>query len=277
MRNAPEYIWNYHFYQDGTIDLEIKLTGVLQTYVMRENEPNPYGTTVAPRVNAQYHQHIFSLRVDPMVDGLANSVLETDVVPSPAPVGSQENFAGNAFTTKEQILQVEGSRDYDWAADRRWKIINTGSKHYASGDYTGYGIHLKAGAVPLLAKEGSWVAQRAKFASQPLWVVKDKEGEKGTERMWPAGKYVPQSRGEVDDSIGKWAEAKASVDNEDIVLFLTIGERKRHIPYFHIQIDFLTCRVDAYPPPRGLPCVRLTRVRCLRSALMHSLGCRSTT
>jgi primary-amine oxidase len=257
--------------------LEIKLTGILQTYVMRENEPNPYGTTVAPRVNAQYHQHIFSLRVDPMVDGLANSVLETDVVPFPAPVGSQENFAGNAFTTKKQILQVEGSRDYDWASDRRWKIINPSSKHYASGDYTGYGIHLKGGIVPLLAKEGSWVAQRARFASKPMWVVKDKEGEKGTERMWPAGKYVPQSRGEVDDSIGKWAEGKASVDNEDIVLFLTIGERRRHIPYSRIRIDFLMRRGDAYPPPRGLSCVRLTRIRCLRSALMHSSGCRSRT
>ena len=191
-----------------------------------------------------------------MVDGLANSVLETDVVPSPAPVGSSENFAGNAFTTKKQVLEVEGSRDYDWAADRRWTIINTNNTHYASGEHTGYGIHLKGGAIPLLAKEGSWVAQRAKFASKPLWVVKDNETEKGTERMWPAGKYVPQSRGEVNDSIGKWVEGKASVEKEDILLFLTVGESKRRASGLHIQTGF-TCRPDTYPPPRGLPCVRL--------------------
>lgn len=171
-----------------------------------------------------------------MVDGLANSVMETDVVPSPAPVGSPENFAGNAFTIKKQILKVEGSRDYDWTADRRWKIINTGSTHYASGEYTGYRIHVKEGAIPLLAKEGSWVAQRAKFASKPLWVVKDKETEKGTERMWPSGKYVPQSRGEVDDSVGKWVEEKASIENEDIVLFLTIGKWERDTSGSRIQI-----------------------------------------
>jgi len=165
-----------------------------------------------------------------MVDGLANSVLETDVVPSPAPVGSPENFAGNAFTTKKQVLRVEGPRDYDWAADRRWTIINTGTTHYASGEHAGYGIHLKGGAIPLLAKEGSWVAQKAKFASKPLWVVKDNEAEKGTERMWPAGKYVPQSRGEVNDSIGKWVEGKASVEKEDILLFLTVGESKHPTP-----------------------------------------------
>jgi len=173
-----------------------------------------------------------------MVDGLANSVLETDVVPSPAPVGSPENFAGNAFTTEKRILKVEGSRDYDWATDRRWKIINTSSTHYASGEYTGYGIHLKGGTIPLLAGEGSWVAQRAKFASKTLWVVKDKETDQGTERMWPSGKYVPQSRGEVNDSIGKWVEGKASVESEDILLFLTVGESKRDASGSRIQIGF---------------------------------------
>jgi primary-amine oxidase len=249
MQNAADYIWNYQFYQDGSIECEIKLTGILQTYVARENEPNPYGTTVAPRVNAQHHQHMFSLRVDPMVDGLANSVLETDVVPSPFPVGSPENFAGNAFTTKKQILKVEGSRDYDWAANRRWKIINTGNKHYTSGEYTGYGIHLRGGAVSLLAKEDSWVAQRARFASKPLWVVKDKESEKGTQRFWPAGKYVTQSRGEVDDSVGKWVKEEASIENEDIVMFLTVGESKRDMLGSHTQVGFFTCRRDAYPPP----------------------------
>ena len=236
MQDGAEYVWNYHFYQDGSIDSEIKLTGILQTYVARENEPNPYGTTVVPGVNAQYHQHIFSMRVDPMVDGLANSVLETDVVQSPDPLGSAENFAGNAFTTKHQILEFEGPRDYDWAADRRWKIISAKNKHYASGEYTGYGINVKGGAIPLLAKEGSWVAQRARFASKALWVVRDKETEKGTERMWPAGKYVPQSRGEVTDSIGRWVEGKASVENEDILLFITIGKLKHNASGSCIQI-----------------------------------------
>ena len=174
-----------------------------------------------------------------MVDGLANSVLETDVVPSPAPVGSPENFAGNAFTTKEQILKMEGSRDYDWAADRRWKIINKSSRHYASGEYPGYGIHVKGAGISLLAKEGSWVSRRAEFASKPLWVVRDKEAEKGsTERIWPSGKYVPQSRGEGNDSIGKWVEEKASVEHEDILLFLTVGKSNHDILCPRIYNDY---------------------------------------
>lgn len=35
-------------------------------------------------------QHLFSTRIDPMFDGLDNSVCEVDVVPSDAPTGSEE-------------------------------------------------------------------------------------------------------------------------------------------------------------------------------------------
>ncbi len=62
---ASEYIWNFMFYQDGTIEFEIRLTGILQVYVSNPSEPSPFGTLVAPQVNAHYHQHLFSLRVDP--------------------------------------------------------------------------------------------------------------------------------------------------------------------------------------------------------------------
>ena len=100
-----EYIWNYFFYQDGSIEFEIRLTGILQVYVSKPSEPSPYGTFVAPQINAHYHQHLFSLRVDPMVDGLNNSVVESDVIPLPnAPTGSKENYAGNAFVVVERTI-----------------------------------------------------------------------------------------------------------------------------------------------------------------------------
>ncbi|KAG6807682.1 hypothetical protein H0H93_001235 [Arthromyces matolae] len=46
--------------------------------------------------------------------------------------------------------------------------------------------------------------------------------------MWPAGKYVPQTREEPDDSVGKWAQGKQSVEDEDILVYVTVGTT--HIP-----------------------------------------------
>ena len=52
-----EYAIYYNFYQDGTMENEIKLTGILNLYTMAEGEDaGKYGTEVAPRVIAHHHQ-----------------------------------------------------------------------------------------------------------------------------------------------------------------------------------------------------------------------------
>ncbi|KZT38380.1 peroxisomal copper amine oxidase [Sistotremastrum suecicum HHB10207 ss-3] len=226
-----EYCFYYHFYQDGTIELEIRLTGILNVYLLAENESGaPFGTQVAPRINAQNHQHIFSMRIDPMIDGLSNSVLESDIVAVDAPTGSAENFAGNAFYAKETVLKSakEGARLFDAEADRRWTIINPARKHYSSGRPVGYTLgHIKGVMQPLLGKPDSWAARRASFATKALWVVKEKE-EGGRSRMYPSGRCVPQTKDAPEDSVGYWVKDEGSIADEDIVLFLTIGVN--HIP-----------------------------------------------
>ncbi|KAH7915737.1 copper amine oxidase [Hygrophoropsis aurantiaca] len=226
-----EYIWNYYFYQDGNVELEIRLTGILQVYAGADGEPNPHGTTVAPNVNAHLHQHLFSLRVDPILDGLYNTVVESDIVPLAAPTGSKENFAGNGFIVKDTVLKsqvADGARDFDWAAERRWRITNPARTHYSSGKAASYAIMMKGGVTPLMAKPDSWIARRGTFATKSLWVVRDEEDAKGG-KMWPSGKYVPQTRDEPVDSVGRWVkEGSGSIENEDIVLYLTVGTT--HVP-----------------------------------------------
>ncbi|KZT30206.1 hypothetical protein NEOLEDRAFT_1174522 [Neolentinus lepideus HHB14362 ss-1] len=260
-----EYVWNYYFYQDGNIELEIRLTGILQVYVAGPDEPVTYGTMVAPRVNAHYHQHIFSIRVDPMLDGLQNSVVESDIVPLPdAPKGSPANFAGNAFITQDKVLKVqsEGVREMDLEKDRRWRIVNPARKHYSSGREVSYAISMKGGITTLLARDDSWVATRAAFAKKPLWVVKDVEGPKGS-RMWPAGKYVPGTREEPEESVGKWVKGDDNIENEDVVLFLTVGTN--HIPrpedwpvmpVDHLRIAFKPHNFFKYNPSMDVPGVK---------------------
>ncbi|KZV71517.1 hypothetical protein PENSPDRAFT_675329 [Peniophora sp. CONT] len=229
-----EYIWNYLFYQDGTIELEIRLTGILQVYTLAQGEDSPHGTVVAPGINAHFHQHMFSLRVDPMLDGLSNSVVETDVNPLPQPTGSAENFAGNGFDVTHTTLTSakDGVRDWNQDKDRRWRIINPARKHPASGLPVGYSINAKGGATPFLPRPDSWVGRRANFAAHTMWVVKDKEEVHGGGRMWPAGKYVPQAREEPKDSLAAWvredAKTETKIDGEDVLVYVTVGTT--HIP-----------------------------------------------
>lgn len=225
LKSSPtEYIWNYHFYQDGSIELEVRLTGILQVYVAETDEPIKFGTKVAPNVNAHYHQHLFSIRVDPMIDGINNSVVESDVVPLPnALTGSDLNFAGNAFIQEDTVLKKEAGRHWDWEKERKWKIVNPARKHYSSGKDVGYVVGIKGGVTPMMARKDGWALKRAQFVNYPVWVCRDVEGAKGS-RMWPAGKYVPQTRESPTDSIGAWVKGEQNVENEDILVYLTIGK-----------------------------------------------------
>ncbi|KAJ0139628.1 Copper amine oxidase 1, partial [Colletotrichum tanaceti] len=173
-----EYAIQWIFHQDGTIQPEIKLTGILNTYSLNPGEDTKgWGTQVYPGVNAHNHQHLFCLRVDANVDGPRNTVFAVDAVASDAPVGSPENYYGNAFSARRTKLATTGASrtDYDGATGRTWDICNTDRPHPYSGKPASY--KLVSREVPgLLPKEGSLVWKRAGFARHAVHVTKCKSG-----------------------------------------------------------------------------------------------------
>lgn len=76
-----------------------------------------------------------------MIDGISNSVIETDILPMAEPTGSEANWAGNGFYTDKKILGVsDGPRNADLAKGRMWTLVNEDKKHYASGAPVGYKV-----------------------------------------------------------------------------------------------------------------------------------------
>lgn len=132
-------------------------------------------TNACEGVNAHNHQHLFCLRIHSNVDGPNNTVFVSDTVASDAPVGSAENFYGNAFGAKRTKLSTEGESktDYDGSKSRTWEIANTNRLHPYSGKPSSY--KLVSREVPgLLPKEGSLVWKRAGFARHAVHVTKCK-------------------------------------------------------------------------------------------------------
>ncbi|KAJ0333889.1 hypothetical protein COL154_010668 [Colletotrichum chrysophilum] len=219
-----EYAFYHSFTLDGTYKLEMKLTGMLNTYCMHPTETAaPFGTEVAPRLNAHNHQHIFSLRVDPELDGPSNSVLQSDSLPSEAPVGSPENLYGNGFYCKNTPLRTakEGAAVYCHETSRVWSIINPNRINPSAKKPVGYKI-INNNCPMLLAKPGSMVFKRAAFARKSLWVVPYRDYE-----IFPAGDYVCQSRGEENHphntTIADWVARDEPIENRDIVCYIQFG------------------------------------------------------
>lgn len=135
-----------------------------------------WGTEVYPGVNAHNHQHLFCMRIDPNVDGPNNTVFMSDTVASDAPVGSPENFYGNAFYAKRTKFTTTGESmtEYNGATSRTWDIANESKLHPYSKKPSSY--KLVSREVPsLLPKEGSLVWKRAGFARHAVHVTKCKK------------------------------------------------------------------------------------------------------
>ena len=64
-----EYGYFWYLYTDGTIEYEIKLTGVISTGAIADGETPRHGTLVAPGLYGPHHQHFFCVRLDMAVDG----------------------------------------------------------------------------------------------------------------------------------------------------------------------------------------------------------------
>jgi len=105
-----DYGFYWYFYLDGTIELEVKATGVLFTSAYPA-DGHPHATEVAPGLAGAIHQHLFSARLDVSVDGRANVVEEVDV--SGLPIGP-DNPYGNAIVQQVTRLTRESQ-----AADGR--------------------------------------------------------------------------------------------------------------------------------------------------------------
>ena len=208
-----DYGFFWSFYQDGTIECEVKLTGILNVGALEPGEKSKYGTEVAPQVNAPYHQHFFNFRIDPMIDGVKNSLVESHTVTE---VAGPENPNNNAFYTVSNTFKKESEAisNIDLRTQKTWKIVNPNSTNYL-GQPVSYKIVTGENCFPF-ATDDATVIKRAGFIKNHLYVTKFDKKE-----MYASGKYPNQSKG--GDSLEHYVKADRDIENEDIVVWYTMG------------------------------------------------------
>lgn len=208
-----DYGFFWYLYQDGSIQLEVKLTGIMVMGALQPARSSRYGTMVAPQLYAPYHQHIFCFRLDFDIDGVANSVYEVDMRPEPP--GADNPYA-NAWCAVPTLLrrESEAQRFTDASAARTWKVVNPDMLNDL-GDPVGYRL-VPGPTATMLADPSSSVARRAVFASKNLWVTRYSPDE-----LHAAGDYPNQHPG--GDGLPRWTSADRSLEREDVVLWHTFA------------------------------------------------------
>ncbi len=213
-----EYAFYWNFYQDGSLELEVKLTGIANTTAVNPGEQTAHGVEIAPQLIAPYHQHIFNARLDMSVDGQNNSVYEVNSTRTPRGDG---NPHGNAFTAERALFESEldAGRLCNLATSRYWRIAND-SVPNRLGDAVGYRLLPGENCVPF-ADDDAAIIRRAGFLTKHLWVTPREERER-----YAAGDYPNQRRD--GDGLPEWTGADRRIADTDVVVWYTFGHT--HIP-----------------------------------------------
>jgi primary-amine oxidase len=213
-----EYGFFWYLYQDGNIQLEVKLTGILSLGALHPTEKAKYGTLIAPQLYAPNHQHFFNVRLDFDIDGMANTVQQVDLVADE--VGPENPFE-NAFQAQGTILKTEKQARANLKAEtsRFWKIINPDVRN-AVGDPVGYKFLPGDNAFPM-ASPNAWWRKRAGFVNHHVWVTPYRDDER-----FGAGDYPNQSSG--GDGLIRWTEENRPIQSTDVVFWYTMGHT--HVP-----------------------------------------------
>lgn len=215
-----DYGISYIFHQDGAIEIESQLTGVLLAKGS-ELEENPCLSEctqmVEKNIIAPPHQHFFAFRLDLDIDGTANTPYQMTVEALPP---GAENPDGNAFKAINRPItnEAQAAGQIDMLLQRKWKVANTTVKNEL-GHPTGYKIMPGINSLPYL-QENSSVRRRGGFINRHMWFTQYHDNEQSA-----AGDYPNQA--DEGKGLPEWTNGEA-LDNQDVVAWYVFGIT--HIP-----------------------------------------------
>ncbi len=209
-----DYGFYWSLYQDGAIELEIKLTGILSVSGIADGAEPAYGRMVAPNVQAPTHQHYFAIRLDTAVDGPQNRLVEVH-----AEVEEDEtlNPYGNAVKMVAATIasEREAARVNDASRAVHWRIEST-ERTNRYGDNTSFRLMLP-NTTKLFARPGSVVERKAPFVAKHLWATAYDPAER-----FIAGDY-PNQAPLGEEGITAWQQADRSLDGAQLVVWPIIA------------------------------------------------------
>ena len=219
-----DYAVNWVFHQDGTLELDAALTGIMLPKGTKEVKAaghglsHPGGHLVSANVVAPHHQHFFNFRLDFDVDGPANAVHEMN---TRAMAAGPANPSLNGMVMEETRLASESlaQRRMNMTSARHWSIVNPTATN-ALGHYTSYIIVPGVNSIPYIGP-ASQVRKRAGFINQHFWATRYRADE-----MYAAGAYPNQSLGGA--GLTAWVANNEPLASQDVVVWYTMGIT--HIP-----------------------------------------------
>lgn len=220
-----DYLLDWIFRQDGSIEVRVGATGILEVKATKDKnalqarpEADAYGRFVDRNIVAVNHDHYFSYRLDLDIDGTANRFVADRLVTQRLPADHPRR---SLWVRQEHVPASEHEARLDITLERPalWRVLSNDRRN-SSGYPTSFQILPGRNANTLLS-EDDYPRRRAGFIDHHLWVTPQRDAERHA-----AGDHPTLS--EPGMGLPAWTAANRPIRDRDIVVWHTIG--MHHLP-----------------------------------------------
>ena len=220
-----DYLLDWIFRQDGSIEVRVGTTGILEVKATEEEDASAggsgadaYGRFVDRNIVAVNHDHYFSYRLDLDIDGINNRFVTDRLVTQRLPDGHPRR---SLWVQEQHVRDSEDDAqlDIDLARPALWRVLSNDRRN-ASGYPTSFQILPGRNANTLLSRD-DYPRRRAGFIDHHLWVTPQRDEERHA-----AGDHPTLS--EPGQGLPAWTSADRPIRDTDIVVWHTIG--MHHLP-----------------------------------------------
>ncbi|KAK8954016.1 hypothetical protein KSP39_PZI002014 [Platanthera zijinensis] len=239
-----DYVLDWEFKTSHSIKVSAGLTGMMEVRATTHTNVNQInaeqdGELVAPNAIGVYSDHFLTYHLDLDVADPSNSFVKASL--RPVNTGGGSTPRKSYWTVVRETVKTEEDARVmlNTKLPAELLIVNPGVKTKL-GNIAGYHLIGSSAAATSLLSDDDYPQIRGSYTKKQLWVTRYNKREK-----WASGLYANQSRG--DDNLAAWTLRNRSIENNDIVLWYTMGIH--HVPS---QEDFplmptLTCGFELRP------------------------------
>lgn len=218
-----DYMFSYEFFLDGTINVDLRASGYIQSTTAANNEDYGYKITTE-NLSGSMHDHVLNFKVDLDIKGTNNTLEVTELVPTTETYAWSRGKPRNTMKLKRSRIETEDDGKLFWGSNAatQYHVINTDAPN-ANGEYPGYRIMPSAPISHLAVLGSTNLANAANWATHDLFVTRQHDWEPRS-----AHPYNSQDIHDPPVNFDNFFDGE-SLLQEDLVLWFNLGTH--HVPH----------------------------------------------
>ncbi|KAL4749209.1 hypothetical protein BDW72DRAFT_195030 [Aspergillus terricola var. indicus] len=217
-----DYMFSYNFHIDGTIGVEVRASGYIQSAYYANNQD--FGYQIHDSLSGSMHDHVLNFKADFDILGPNNTIELVSVVPVTKQFSWNGNKTRNTMQLERSFIHSEYEARLNWGFNGQTQLhVVNQDKPNKFGEPRGYRILPSAGTAHLTVLNSSNLVHAAHWAEYDVQVTKQHDFEPAS-----AHPYNSQDIHNPPVDFSTFFNGE-SLNQSDLVVWLNLG--MHHVPH----------------------------------------------